>query len=255
MRIRRRKGICMRISEKVSLVGSGQLGFQISNPMDCNVFLLDGGAECALVDAGSGVEPERIVENVERCGVPMERVRHLLLTHVHGDHAAGAHFFQERFGLEVTCAAEAAPWLEQGDTERTSLAAAREAGIYPRDFTYAPCPVRSAVVENDVVKVGDLELAVLETPGHSRGHVGYLWTEAGSSALFSGDSIFAGGKVILQNIWDCSIQDYADTACKLNGLRVERLYPGHGPFLLSQAHQHIEQAHSHFQNLGVPPNL
>ncbi len=245
----------MRISEKVSLVGSGQLGFQVSNPLDCNVFLLDGGVECALVDAGSGLEPERIVENVERCGVSMERVGHLLLTHVHGDHAAGAHFFQERFGLEVTCAAEAAPWLEQGDTERTSLAAAREAGIYPRDFAYAPCTVRSAVVENDVVKVGDLELTVLETPGHSRGHVGYLWAEAGSSALFSGDSIFAGGKIILQNIWDCSIGDYADTARKLNGLRVERLYPGHGPFLLSQAHRHIEQADSYFQSLGIPPNL
>ena len=103
--------------------------------------------------------------------------------------------------------------------------------------------------------MGDLELRVLEVPGHSRGHVGYLWTEDGSSALFSGDSIFAGGKVILQNIWDCSIQDYAATARKLNGLRVEKLYPGHGPFLLSQAHRHIEQADFRFRSLGVPPNV
>lgn len=245
----------MRISERVSLVGSGALGFQISDPLDCNVFILDGGVECAMVDAGSGVDPERIVENAERSGVPMERVKHLLLTHVHGDHAAGARFFHDRFGLAVTCPAEAAPWLERGDTEKTSLDAAKAAGIYPQDFVFDPCPVRSPVRENDVVRVGHLELRVIETPGHSRGHVGYLWTQDGSSSLFSGDSIFAGGRVVLQNIWDCSIQDYADTARKLNGLRLERLYPGHGPFLLSQAYRHIEQAHARFENLGVPPNL
>lgn len=245
----------MRISERVRLVGSGRMGFEASHPLDCNVFLLDGGTECALVDAGSGVEPERIVDNIERAGVPLDRVKHLLLTHVHGDHAAGARFFHDRLGLDVTCPAEAAPWLERGDTKKTSLDAAKAAGIYPQDFTYDPCPVRSPVVENDIVRVGHLRLRVIETPGHSRGHVGYLWTEDDSSALFSGDSVFAGGKVILQNIWDCSIQDYADTARKLHGLRLEELYPGHGPFLLSRAHQHIERAHSSFEGLGVPPNL
>jgi hypothetical protein len=33
----------MQISERVRLVGSGELGFLTSHPLDCNVFLLDGG--------------------------------------------------------------------------------------------------------------------------------------------------------------------------------------------------------------------
>jgi glyoxylase-like metal-dependent hydrolase (beta-lactamase superfamily II) len=135
------------------------------------------------------------------------------------------------------------------------LKAAKEAKVYPEDFAFKPCAVESPVEENDVVKVGELELKVLKTPGHSRGHVCYLWTDNGYSSLFSGDTVFAVGKVVIQNIWDCSIQDYADTTRKLSGLRIDRLYPGHGPFLLSQAYQHIERANQHFESLGVPPNL
>jgi hydroxyacylglutathione hydrolase len=245
----------MRISENVTLVGSGQLGFEISHPMDCNVFLLDGGTEYALVDAGSGIEPERLVRNIEQASISMEQVKYLLLTHVHGDHAAGASFFHNRFGMEVVCSVEAAPWLEQGDMEKTSLLVAKQAGVYPEDFTFEPCPVASAVVEGDVVEVGSLNLEVLETPGHSRGHISFLWDDAGASSLFAGDTVFAGGRIITQLIWDCSIQDYAQTTRKLNQLCLDRLYPGHGSFLLSRAYQHIDQANAYFEKLQIPPNL
>jgi glyoxylase-like metal-dependent hydrolase (beta-lactamase superfamily II) len=245
----------VQISERVRLVGSGKNGFQTSHPLDCNVFLLDGGTEHALIDAGSGVEPERIAASIEDAGVPADRVKHLLLTHAHGDHAAGARYFRDLLGVEVTCSKEAAPWLEQGDVEKTSIRVAIEAGVYPDGFRFDPCPVASPVADNDKIPVGNLELRVLETPGHSRGHVSYLWMEDGHSSLFGGDTVFAGGKILIQNIWDCSLQEYAKTARKLDGLRLDSLYPGHGPFLLSRAHRHIEQAHSHFQSLRVPPNL
>jgi hydroxyacylglutathione hydrolase len=245
----------LQISERVRLVGSGELGFQTSHPLDCNVFLLDGGTEHALIDAGSGVEPERIVANIERAGIPTDRVRHLLLTHAHGDHAAGARFFRDRLGVEVAASKEATPWLEEGDPEKTSVRLAREAGVYPEDFRFEPCPVASPVADNDTITVGDVRLRVLETPGHARGHVSYLWTEDGRSALFGGDAVFAGGKILIQNIWDCSLQEYAETVSKLDGLHLDRLYPGHGPFLLSEAYRHVRRANLTFNGLGVPPNV
>jgi glyoxylase-like metal-dependent hydrolase (beta-lactamase superfamily II) len=245
----------MKISERVSLVGSGQLGMRISQRLDCNVYLLDGGDECALIDAGGGVEPERIVANIEKAGVAMDRVRWILLTHAHADHAAGAHFFQSRYGLQVICAEEAVPWIETSDEEATSISLAREAGVYPADFVYTKCPVSRGVREGDIMNIGSLQIRLLETPGHSRGHVSYLFEDNGHCSLLSGDVVFAGGKIVLQNIWDCSIQDYAATMAKLHYLRIERLYPGHGPALLSEAHRDIESAHTIFRNLGIPPNL
>ncbi|MNI41305.1 Hydroxyacylglutathione hydrolase [compost metagenome] len=157
--------------------------------------------------------------------------------------------------MNVVSAEEAALWLEQGDMDKTSLNAAKQAGVYPADFRYQACPVARGIREGERIRVGELELEVLETPGHSRGHVSYLLDHNGKCSLFAGDVLFAGGKIVLQNIWDCSISDYADSVAKLSKLQVDRLFAGHGPFLLTAAWQHIDKAHACFQRLEIPPNL
>ncbi len=245
----------LQISDRVFLVGSGQIGFQMTHPLDCNVYLIDGGTEWALIDAGSGIAPELIVKNIEASGAPMSKVTKLLLTHIHGDHAAGARYFAENYNMEVITAEEAAPWMEAGDTEKNSIDAAKEAGVYPNDFVFPACPVAQGVVEGDEITVGSVALSVLDTPGHSRGHVSFVMEEGGEKALFGGDVIFAGGKIVLQNIWDCSIQDYAQSIGKIHALQIDRLYPGHGAFLMKNAHQCVQEAHDAFTRLSIPPNL
>lgn len=37
----------MKLTENVYLVGSGRLGFELSNDFDCHVFLVDGGSQAA----------------------------------------------------------------------------------------------------------------------------------------------------------------------------------------------------------------
>jgi glyoxylase-like metal-dependent hydrolase (beta-lactamase superfamily II) len=245
----------MRITNQLVLAGSGMLGLHTSNPLDCNIYLMDGGDECALIDAGSGREPERIVANLRAAGIDPQRLRYVLLTHAHGDHAAGARYFHDNFGAEVICALESASWIENAQVDKVSLPQAQAAGIYPLDFVFPACPVARRVVEGDRIKVGTFELTAVETPGHARGHVSYLWDEDGHRALFGGDVIFAGGKIVLQNTWDCSIQEYAATMARLHALQIDRLYPGHGTFLLSTAHDDIERAHDKFTKLGFPSNL
>ncbi|MBB6693397.1 MBL fold metallo-hydrolase [Cohnella xylanilytica] len=245
----------MKIADKVYLAGSGKYGMESSDPTDCNVYLLDGGSECALIDAGGGVDPERIADNVRRSGFAMEQVRWCLLTHAHADHAAGARYFRERYGMRVVASEEAAPWLENGDMERTSLDHAKRGGVYPADFRFPACPVDRTVRDGDRIRIGDIELTVVDSPGHARGHICLLWERGGERSLFSGDAVFAGGKVVIQYVWDCDIPAYAKTVAKLHSLGVDRLYPGHGPFLLSRAAVHIEKAHACFERLDVPPNL
>jgi len=245
----------MRITDRVAIVGSGQMGMRMTHPLDCNVYLIDGGAECALVDAGGGVDPDSIIAQVQSSGVEMESVRYLLLTHAHADHAAGARYFQEQWGMQVICAHEAVPWMEDGDVDKISLPGAKVAGIYPQDFQFPPCPIARGVGEGDIIRVGSLSLEVIETPGHSRGHVSFLLEEVGQRALFSGDIIFPGGKIALLNAWDTSLHDYSQTMAKLHARQIERLYPGDGPVLMFGAYDDIERAHSKFQRLAVPSNL
>lgn len=245
----------MKIADRIYLVGSGKFGMELSDPTDCNVYLLDGGGECALIDAGGGIDPERIVENIRQDGFSMDRIRYCLITHAHADHAAGARFFHDNYGIEVIMAQEAAPWLESGDVQKTSVEQAKRGGVYPADYRFPACPVARAVTDGERIAVGEIELTVIDSPGHSRGHVCYLWETAGRRSLFAGDTVFAGGKVVVQYVWDCIIAEYADTVGKLHELNIERLFPGHGPFLLSRAHAHIAKAHQCFERLEIPPNL
>jgi len=245
----------VKIADRVYLVGSGKFGMELSDPTDCNVYLLDGGEQCALIDAGGGVDPERIEANIAAAGFGMDRIKTLILTHAHADHAAGAAYFERTYGMEVVAAADAAAWLESGDMDKTSLRHAQRGGVYPPDFAFPACRISRKVREGDLVAVGDLALRVLDSPGHSRGHICLLWDEGERRSLFAGDTVFAGGKVVIQNVWDCIIDEYAATVAKLHGLRADRLFPGHGPFLLSRAFAHIERAHLCFERLDVPPNL
>lgn len=245
----------MIISDRVMLIGSGWTGANTSHPLDCNVYLVDGGSEYAIMDSGAGVDPQRIIANMEHAGVELSKVTHLLLTHAHGDHAAGARYLRDTLGVKVVCSAEAQNWIETADEEKTSIRAAKQAGIYPADFKYPPCRIDHTVVDNDQLIIGNAVLQVLETPGHSRGHVCYAWKHNESLHLFSGDTVFSGGRISLLATWDSSIQDYAFTVNKLHGLGVDKLFPGHGTYQLNDGWKPIENARKSFQSLTVPPNL
>ena len=74
----------MRLTRDVLLVGGGDTGFNISHPLDCHIYLLDGGDEFALIDAGIGgptSQTDQILANIEEDGIDPARVGRLLLTH------------------------------------------------------------------------------------------------------------------------------------------------------------------------------
>ena len=58
----------MNIADRIYLVGSGIMGFDLTDAYDCHVFLLDGGDELAIVDTGAGMGAESIVANVKAAG-------------------------------------------------------------------------------------------------------------------------------------------------------------------------------------------
>jgi hydroxyacylglutathione hydrolase len=80
----------MRLTPQLYLVGSGEVG--LSDPDDCHVYLLDGGDEYALIDAGCGTERSvtGIVRAIEAEGLDLVRLRTVLLTHWHFDHSSSA---------------------------------------------------------------------------------------------------------------------------------------------------------------------
>jgi len=246
----------MRLAERIYLVGSGSNGFDLTDAYDCHVYLIDGGNELALVDVGAGMGAEAIVENVKRDGFDPGLIRHLILTHGHGDHAGGAPRMRSLLDQPAIHASGViADSLRRADEQAISIDVAKAAGIYPLDYRLDPCPVDHELEEGATIEVGNLRLSVFDTPGHSDGHVSLLLEEGGRRTLFAGDVIFFGGKILLQNIHDCRLDALIGSLRKLRRLDVSALLPGHLTLSLRDGQRHIERANQVLDRLLIPEQM
>lgn len=245
----------MRLTQRVTLVGSGMMGFDLSDPYDCHIYLLDGGSELALIDAGAGVDIAPLLAQIERNGFDRSKVTKLILTHQHADHAGGAAALRETLGLQVIMPEEKAHLLETGDEEGVQVDLLRAAGFVPPDYRYRACPVDVKVSEGDNIQVGACSLRAISTPGHCDGHFSFLLEEHGTKTLFAGDAIFWGGRIILQNIPDCSVPMHIESILKLEQYKIDVLLPGHLSVSIQRGHRHIREAAERARKLGAPLSI
>jgi glyoxylase-like metal-dependent hydrolase (beta-lactamase superfamily II) len=145
-------------------------------------YLLETEDGLALQDCGPSTCIPELKARIAERGLELGDVRHLLLSHIHLDHAgaAGA-LVREHPGLQVHVSEVGAPHLV--DPSRLETSARR---LYGDDFDrlwgeLAPVP------EENVHTVGaeTLGLATFPTPGHASHHVCYLGADG---TLYAGDA-------------------------------------------------------------------
>lgn len=94
------------------------------------------------------------------------------------------------------------------------------------DFTALVGVDARAVGEGDVVRVDDLTLQVLATPGHTSDSVTFLDADDGS--LYTGDTLLGRGTTVVAYP-DGRLGDYLASLERLAGVDAARIRPGHGP--------------------------
>jgi glyoxylase-like metal-dependent hydrolase (beta-lactamase superfamily II) len=245
----------MRIAAGLHLVMSGGLGFDLTDPFDCNVFMLDSGDGYVLFDSGVGRDLSLLRGVLRDDGVDPARIGTLILTHAHGDHAGGAAALKREFGLRVIAGSATAKLVSAGDEEGISLKVARQAGIYPEDYRFAPCPIDRTLDDSETLHIGDLRITAVAAPGHSADHQCYLVVSPRRRVLVAGDAVFFGGRVALQDIWDCDVSATARTIRRIAALDYDTFLPGHGVFSLSRGRRHAEAALDYVNRLIMPPSL
>jgi glyoxylase-like metal-dependent hydrolase (beta-lactamase superfamily II) len=246
----------MKLMERIYLVGSGLVGFSLTDDFDCHVYAVDcGGGAWALIDAGAGRDVAAIMEVMRQDGLDPAGVSTILLTHQHADHSGGAAALCDALGgrPRVLASPHAAALVTAGDEAALSLPAARAAGIYPPEYRYRACAAEGSLTDGATVRVGETVFQVLDTPGHCRGHISLLADLGGRRVLFAGDAIFSGGQILLQNIPDCSIWEYGQTIERLASLSFETLLPGHLAPVMRNGPRHVALARSSFVDRLMPP--
>jgi glyoxylase-like metal-dependent hydrolase (beta-lactamase superfamily II) len=222
----------LRLTDRVYLVGGGAYG--VSALEDCNVYFIDGDGALALVDAGGGGGVSRILGNIRLLGFDPREIDLLVLTHCHYDHIGGASAIKLETGCRVA-AHEAEVDEVEGLGPLTLYEMARDRGL---EFEGVKVDLRLRGGER--LEVGEVELEVLHVPGHTPGGVSLLLRENGSLDLFTGDTASAQGRLGWINGPGCNLEEWKRSIRRMVELQPDRLFPGHGVFVLSDALDHLK---------------
>jgi glyoxylase-like metal-dependent hydrolase (beta-lactamase superfamily II) len=247
----------MKLMDWIYLVGSGRGGFEISNPYDCNVYLLDAGEVCMMVDAGAGIEPGLIIDTIEKEGFDPLNVKYIFLTHLHADHAGGAYALRAETGGQVAVHFNGARILEKGDEFEIDLIPARKYHFYPNDYRFKKCRCDIRLRHGSKFHIGKLTVEVMLLPGHSRFDTYFLVTNDATNqvVLFTGDGFFAGGRISMLATKDFDLQGLRTAIFRLKNKRFDCLLPGHNQPVLQNAQVHLQMAADAFTMLKVPPSI
>lgn len=169
-----------------------------------NTYLLWGSDGAALVDAGVG-DPAHLAAVASALHTHGRILQDVLVTHGHRDHASGASALA---AAHPHARLIKFPWPE-------------EDAAYGVDWQY--------VDADTLLRVGDLDIAALHTPGHSPDHV-VFWHEPSRTA-FTGDLVIQGGSVMIHSSRGGDLAAYLASLERLLALDPSVLYPAHGPVI------------------------
>jgi glyoxylase-like metal-dependent hydrolase (beta-lactamase superfamily II) len=164
-------------------------------------YLVRQPAGVVLVDAGMDSGGEDVMAGLNFIGATIGDIRGILLTHWHNDHAAGANMAQAQSGAPVYYHSGDEPYF----TGRTGARGLRRwvSDLIPEWGVFVlakgllgeatPKPVTAQHFVRDGESVLD-DFVVVETPGHTTGHVSYFYEP--ERALFAGDALAViGGRI------------------------------------------------------------
>lgn len=156
---------------------------------NCYLLVDNNSNTCAIIDPGA--DYKKIKDYIDR-----KKLKPLFIinTHGHTDHIMA----NEQFNLPV--------YMHKDDA----------------GFLFSPARILN---DADKIKLGDLVIEVIHTPGHTPGGISLLCSEI----LFSGDTLFASGvgRTDLPYSSETKLIDSINKLFKLpDNIKV---YPGHGP--------------------------
>ena len=209
-------------------------------------YLLTGAAGAALVDVGSAATLEHLLAAIRATGVEPQDIRHIVLTHIHLDHAGAAGALLAYCPVaQVYVHERGAPHLS--DPSRLIASAARIYGDQMQRLWGTITPVPSArlaiLADGAELVVGERRLQALYTPGHAVHHLAFR--DAVHGAIFAGD--VAGVRLEGVNLVrpptpppDLSLEDWYTSLDRLSTLDPRTLYLAHyGP--VTDVTRHIAQ--------------
>ncbi len=174
---------------------------------NCYIIMDEHNNEAVIVDPGG--DEEDIISIIEEFKADP---KYILLTHGHIDHIGGAVNLKNKYNIPIV--------INKKD-EELILSSAYMFGSFGNGKK-----ADMNVKDGDKLKIGNMDILCIETPGHTPGGMSYLVEDN----VFTGDTLFAGsiGRT------DLSGGDYETIIKSINTKLIPlgeeiKVFPGHGP--------------------------
>lgn len=199
-----------------------ELNYQARRRITCSVYLVYDEGEWLLMDIGYEDAVDDCIELIRELDFPLSKCKTLIASHADVDHIQGLAKTKQILKTTVTAHPKAAVYLEAGD----KLASFAEIAAQDIHLEMPQVKVEHLVEDGDKIQVGNLELEVWHTPGHTDGQLSLRM----GNLLFSGDNIFRDGCVgVIDAHHGSSIPDFITSLKRILASDVEWLLPSHGP--------------------------
>jgi metallo-beta-lactamase class B len=169
-----------------------------------------------LIEGHAGLSFEREWAAMEAVGLDPRKVKYVLATHEHGDHAPGAYLWRVVTGAKFVCSEEMAYTLQHHIPNNTGY------GLHP------PVPTDVTITEDVELDLAGLKVRALRIPGHTAGSMAWHFQKSGKTFVAFGDLIMPRGVLGYSGSVNFSATDVLASLQKLRDLKADLVLPGHG---------------------------
>jgi glyoxylase-like metal-dependent hydrolase (beta-lactamase superfamily II) len=180
--------VCIKVREYpggVLAIDSGQVRDEMAT-----CYLLEAGEHIAVIETGSNYSVDRILSVLEMRGWDRAAVSHVIVTHVHLDHAGGAGKLMQALPKAslVVHPYGARHMIDPSKLEAGTRAVYGDEAFDEMYGSLVPVAEERVIIMNDgdELSVGERRLVFMDTPGHARHHF-CVWDEQ-TRGWFTGDT-------------------------------------------------------------------
>lgn len=175
-----------------------------------------------LIDGALPESAPRIIESIRQLGFEPTDIRYLLNTHAHVDHAGGLAEIQAVTGARIIAS--------EGD--RGALEAGRHHGLTNYGtWWFPPVHVDQIVADGEAIKLGDVRMTAIITPGHTAGCTNWsLPVQDGVRELtvfFFCSASIGGNRLVGNTEYPGIVDDYRHTFDRLERVEADVVLANH----------------------------
>jgi glyoxylase-like metal-dependent hydrolase (beta-lactamase superfamily II) len=199
-----------------------EMNYQAGRRLGVNVYLIDGGREFLIIDIGYLDTVDEIVELIRQMDFNLSTCKMVIATHADADHIQGIARAKDLLKSKVAAHPLSVAPIESGDKVMTFSSITAQ-GI---DIPMPQCKIDMLLNEGDRIQVGDVEVEVWHTPGHTAGQLSFKV----GNLLFCGDNIYKDSCVgVIDAHHGSNIPDFLNSLKRIIKDDSQFLLPSHGP--------------------------